>query len=229
MAINDACLLKSSIFVLLKRYFVEHSAYFRLIGLFLDAGLRTELGQYSDLSVCQTDFRQFTIEKYHLIVEFKSSYYCVYLPISLALECLHLATPKNLEQTWRLAIILGQYFQAQDDYLDVFGNPAVTGKIGTDIEDNKCTWVVIEAIIRCDKTQRTELQLLYGKKDMLLVSKVKALFEELGLRKAYKSYEAQQRETIAQMIDSLDESEGLTREVFRSFFSESNIGREVTG
>ena len=46
----------------------------------------------------------------------------------------------------------------QDDYLDNFGNPEITGKVGTDIEENKCSWLVIEAWKRANSDQRRLLQ-----------------------------------------------------------------------
>ena len=46
----------------------------------------------------------------------------------------------------------------QDDYLDCYGDPAVTGKVGTDIEENKCSWLVIQALQRATPEQREILE-----------------------------------------------------------------------
>ena len=50
----------------------------------------------------------------------------------------------------------------QDDYLDCFGDPEITGKVGTDIEDNKCSWLVIQALRDATPEQMQALQVSQG-------------------------------------------------------------------
>jgi farnesyl diphosphate synthase len=106
--------------------------------------------------------------------------------------------------------------QVQDDYLDCYGDPAHIGKIGTDIEDNKCGWLINQALARCSPEQRDVLQVRrvargaawrastmqsasrapcchargprqdnYARKEPACVARVKAVYEELGLRQVF--------------------------------------------
>jgi len=220
IAINDAFLLESAIYILLKKYFRQEKYYVDVVELFHEVTFQTELGQTCDLLTApedHVDLDNFSLEKYTFIVIYKTAYYSFYLPVALALYFAGLATPKNLKQAEDILIPMGEYFQVQDDYLDNFADPTVLGKIGTDIQDNKCSWLVNQALKIATPAQRQVLEENYGQKDSAKEAKIKELYNELKLEEVFQKYEAGIFEEIKGKIVQIDESEGLKKSVFEEF------------
>jgi farnesyl diphosphate synthase len=222
IAINDSFMLESSIYIILKKQFRSHPAYIDLVELFHEVTFQTELGQLCDLITApedHVDLDNFSLEKYTFIVIYKTAYYSFYLPVALALHYHQLATPENLERARDILIPLGEYFQIQDDYLDAFGDPTFIGKIGTDIQDNKCSWLINQALSRVTPEQRALLDQVYGRKDKELEAKVKTLYNELQLEQIYKEFEEKRVQELREKIAAVDESQGLKKEVFEAFLA----------
>lgn len=222
VAINDAFLLESAIYTLLKKHFRSHPAYLDLMELFHEISYQTEIGQLTDLLTApedQVNLDNFSMEKYSFIVVYKTAYYSFYLPVALALHQLNIGTPENLKQAEDILIPMGEYFQVQDDYLDNFGLPEHIGKIGTDIMDNKCSWLVNQALQIATPEQRKILEESYGRKDKDKEAVIKKLYNEMNLEQRYKDYEEKVVGEIKEKIAQIDESTGLKKEVFEEFLA----------
>lgn len=157
IAINDAFMLESAIFFLLKRHFRVAPWYVDVLELFHDVTFQTELGQQLDLLTSpldSVDLSKFTLEKHSFIVIYKTAFYSFYLPVALAMHMVGIADPKDLQQARDILLPLGEYFQIQDDFLDCYGDPEVIGKIGMDIQDNKCSWLINKALQKASASQR---------------------------------------------------------------------------
>jgi len=68
------------------------------------------------------------------------------------------ATQQDADLLYDFGINTGLAFQLKDDFLDVYGDPAVFGKnIGGDILCNKKTYMMIKTLELSDATQKNEL------------------------------------------------------------------------
>lgn len=220
IAINDAFMLEAAIYVLLKKHFKSESYYVDLLELFHDVTFQTELGQLLDLITApeeHVDLSKFSLEKHSFIVIFKTAYYSFYLPVALAMYAAGINDEKDLKQASDVLIPLGEYFQIQDDYLDCFGKPEDIGKIGTDIQDNKCSWVVNTALKLVTPEQRALLDENYGRKNDESEKKVKELFHDLGIQQIYLDYEEKVASDLKLKISKVDESRGFKGEVLTKF------------
>ncbi|XP_036778323.2 farnesyl pyrophosphate synthase isoform X1 [Manis pentadactyla] len=191
-AINDALLLEACIFRLLKLYCGEQPYYLNLMELFLQNTYHTEIGQTLDLitaPVGNVDLGRFTEKRYKSIVKYKTAFYSFYLPVAAAMYMAGIDGEKEHANAKKILLEMGEFFQIQDDYLDLFGDPKITGKIGTDIQDNKCSWLVVQCLQRASPEQCQILQENYGQKEAEKVARVKALYEELNLQAVFKQYE----------------------------------------
>ncbi|GKZ28865.1 hypothetical protein AbraIFM66950_001489 [Aspergillus brasiliensis] len=151
---------------------------------------------------------------YDNIRRLKSGYYSFYLSVLVALQYLQLDTPLNVKQIEDLLIPLGSFYQFQNDYLDIVGALHMTGKIGTHIQENKCSWVIIQALQICSEAQWGVLLENYGQSSQDSALKCQRIFEALPFREFYKSEESRALGRIEDSICNLDESEGLRRGIF---------------
>ena len=124
-------------------------------------------------------------EEYLTMIELKTA---VLIAASLKIGAiLGGSSQRDAEDLYEFGKNLGIAFQLQDDLLDTFGDPAVMGKNrGTDIVDNKKTFLVIQALEAASPTQKEELIGWLKEKNFNPKEKIEAItaiFDALGVKK----------------------------------------------
>nr|BAR94035.1 farnesyl diphosphate synthase [Nicotiana benthamiana] len=202
IAVNDGILLRNHITRILKNHFRAKPYYVDLLDLFNEVEFQTASGQMIDLIttlVGEKDLSKYSLPIHRRIVQYKTAYYSFYLPVACAL----LMAGDNLDKhvdVKNILIEMGIYFQVQDDYLDCFADPEVLGKIGTDIQDFKCSWLVVKALELCNEEQKKLLYENYGKDNPECIAKIKALYNDLKLEEVFLEYEKKSYEKLTSSI-----------------------------
>ncbi|KAL6520438.1 glycerol channel [Orobanche hederae] len=204
IAANDGILLRNHIPRILKIHFREKPYYVDLLDLFNEVEFQTASGQMIDLITTiegEKDLSKYSLPLHRRIVQYKTAYYSFYLPVACAL----LMAGENLDNHVNVKDVLidmGIYFQVQDDYLDCFGETEKIGKIGTDIEDFKCSWLVVKALELCNEEQKKILFDHYGKENPADVAEIKTLYNEINLQGAFTEYESKSYERLTSSIEA---------------------------
>lgn len=157
-----------------------------VLDLFTQTALEIGEGQQYDMDFeMRTDV---TESEYIEMIRLKTS---VLLACALKIGAIMAdASETDTERLYRFGEQMGIAFQLQDDYLDVYGNPAVFGKaIGGDILCNKKTFMLINAFERADSSLRSELLRWMTATDYEPQSKIAAvteIYNKLGIDKLAK-------------------------------------------
>ena len=186
------------------------------------SGQGIDLELASDVSKIK---EQYTMERYESIIIYKTSFYTFYLPYASALylagfnDVINDSKKEDDSQcklfhiARQLSMEIGIKFQIDDDYLDCFGDPKITGKVGTDIQDFKCTWLIVQALKECNQDEFDNIiSKYYGQKDDESVEKIKKLYQQLKIPQLFEMNEMKMTEKITKLIDQ--SSSKLPREMF---------------
>lgn len=179
---NLAVLSGDSMLVLAYQRMTECDSHLaEVLRLFTETALEIGEGQQMDMEFeTRNDVRE---EEYIEMIRLKTS---VLLACAMKIGALLADAPADdADNLYRFGEKIGLAFQLQDDYLDVYGDPAVFGKaIGGDIVSNKKTYMLINAFNRADNAQRAELERWIRATDFDRREKVKAvtgLYDEMEI------------------------------------------------
>ncbi len=175
----------------------------QVMELFTETALEIGEGQQYDIEFETRN--DVTEDEYIEMIRLKTS---VLLACALKLGAMLAGAPKtDAEILYDFGEQIGLAFQLQDDYLDVYGDFKTFGKrIGGDILCNKKTYMLINAQLLANDSQRKELEHWLTAKDYDEEDKIKSvthLYDEIGIpqiaRKKIEYYYSLAEQSLAKV------------------------------
>lgn len=197
----------------------------KVLDIFTEMALEIGEGQQYDMEFETRD--DVTEEEYIEMIRLKTS---VLLASALKIGALlGDASDKEACLLYDYGVQVGLAFQLQDDYLDVYGDPAVFGKkIGGDILCNKKTYMLINALLLADDGQRAELKRWIDAREYEPQEKVQAvtaLYDQIGIRELCDKKITAYFEKAGECLNAL-EVDDCRKQMLREFIG-SLIHRNV--
>ena len=236
-AINDGLIVLAWGTTMLLTFLSDHPALATILRHFHKVNQQTCIGQFYDVTSMfdsaklnphqaqptTTDYNEFTLAHYKRIAKWKTAFYTYNLPMVLGLAVANQLHTVDIAVVESLACVVGEYFQVQDDFLDCFGDPAVIGKIGTDIEDVKCSWLAVTFLESASEEDIATFKANYGQHDTDKVAVIKELYSKAKLREKFEVYETEVCASVMQYLATLkgankvfaDCVEGLWNKTFK--------------
>ncbi|EKX74420.1 farnesyl pyrophosphate synthetase, putative [Theileria equi strain WA] len=208
-AINDTMFLYTLINRIIINNLKDHPNLLEIIDTFGRVSMTTILGQHMDTYDSQDksllDSGEVATKLFNRICKNKTSYYTFFLPVKFGM-ILSGMDSSNLcySRVESISVLLGLLFQAQDDFLDCYGNPEHCGKDGTDIQTRKCSWLLAKALSIGSQDQIRRIKENIGKCDEDKVQIVKDVFDELEMQSLFAQYSGELTEKIEDEINQLD-------------------------
>lgn len=182
---NVAILSGDTMFALAWRYMLKnpHHNLHNILNTFNETAIGVCEGQQFDMEFEQRN--DVTIEEYIEMIRLKTA---VLLAGALKIGALYADAPAaDVDNLYEYGIHLGLAFQLQDDMLDAYGDEKTFGKkTGSDIRDNKKTFLYLRALEIGSEKQKMQLVDLFSTTPSdpePKVEKVLDIYREIGMKK----------------------------------------------
>ncbi len=158
---NIAILSGDAMNILAWRYLLKqpHPNLHKILCTFEKTSMEICEGQQYDMNFETRD--DVSIKEYLEMIRLKTA---VLLGGALKIGALYAnADEQDIEYSYQFGIAIGLAFQLRDDMLDAYGDEKTFGKqIGTDIKDNKKTYLYLRALEKGDAAQKERLKTLFS-------------------------------------------------------------------